>query len=95
MVYHHLPYIRKLRVHRGPVLGPMHPGAKKYPKIHLILGFSKKKPFLLLLPKKTKISLKWSKMPFLAYFDPLNGHWVTYLGYMECPGWANQSSLPK
>ena len=85
MVYHHLPYIRKLRVHRGPVLGPMHPGAKKYPKIHLILGFSKKNPFYCFFPKKTKISLKWSKMPFLAYFDPLNGHWVTHGGYMECP----------
>ena len=68
MVYHHLPYIRKLRVHRGPVLGPMHPGAKKYPKIHLILGFSKKKPFLLLLPKKNKDFLKMVKNAIFGLF---------------------------
>ena len=39
----------------GPVLGLIHPRAKKYPKIHLIFDFSpKKNPFYCFFPKKQK-----------------------------------------
>ena len=68
MVYRHLPYIRKLRVHGGPVLGPIHPRAKKYPKIHLILDFSPKKNLFTAYSQENKIFLKMVKNAIFGLF---------------------------
>ena len=44
VVYHHHPYIRKLRALGDPIQGSMHPWAKNYQNIHPILDLTSYKP---------------------------------------------------